>query len=274
MRLLGLRITNLDGVGDPAWLDAFDLVQIGDQAIESHVGEDPLSIAGWLMARTRTVGVIPVVPCDWAPFHVARALASLDLLSAGRAGWRSRPTTNAARDAEHLEVLLKLFDSWEDDALVFDKTRAVFADRDRVRRIQHAGTYYTVDGPLNAPRPPQGWPVMLKDAADADALADGLVGDLVALAALGGGGPQRWAAWPIELATWPGPAPVAAAIASAVSTGQCEGVLLQPAGGQEVAAIRDTLVPLLRPEGGDRAGGDLRGRLGLARPLGVKGAAA
>jgi len=275
MPLLGLRITNLDGVGDPAWLDAFDVVQIGDERGDNRVGEDPLSIAGWLMARTQTVGVAPVVSSDWAPFHVARALASLDLLSAGRAGWRPRPTANAARDGEHLEVVLKLFDSWDDDALVFDKARVVFADRGRVRRIRHEGTYYTVDGPLNAPRPPQGWPVLLGDAAGADPRADVLTGDLEALATLEpASGTRRLAAWPVDLTWWPGAVPVAAEIGRVIATGQCEGVVLQPLGGGEVAAIRDDLLPLLRPEGGARPGVDLRARLGLARPPATSGAAA
>lgn len=273
--LLGLRITTLDGVGDPAWLDAFDIIQLGDEGGDNRVGDDPLSTAAWLMAGTRTVGVVPVVSSDWAPFHVARALASLDLLSAGRAGWRPLPTGDPARDAEHLEVVLKLFDSWDDDALVFDKTRAVFADRDRVRRIRHEGTYYTVDGPLNAPRPPQGWPVMLGDAARPDPRADLLVGDPGVLVELGAGaGKPRLATWPIDLTWWPGAVPVATAIGSAIAAGQCEGVMLAPAGNAEVAAIRDELLPFLRPDGGVRTGADLRTRLGLARPPAFAGAAA
>lgn len=272
--LLGLRITTLDGVGDPAWLDAFDIVQIGDEHGDNRIGEDPLSIAGWLMAKTRAVGLVPVVSNDWAPFHVARALASLDLLSAGRAGWRPSSTGNATRDAEHLEVVLKLFDSWDDDALVFEKASAVFADRDRVRRIRHEGTYYTVDGPLNAPRPPQGWPVMLGEAAEPDARADLLVGDVGVVAELGAkAGTPRLATWPLDLTWWPGAVPVEAAISSIIAMGQADGVMLQPLGGAEVAAIRNELVPLLRPDGVVRLGGDLRSRLGLARPSATAGAA-
>ena len=270
---LGLRLTTLDGVGDPAWLDAFDIVQLGDEADDHPVGDDPLSIAAWLMARTLTVGVAPVVSSDWAPFHVARALASLDLLSGGRAGWRPLPTANPARDVEHLEVVLKLFDSWDDDALVFDKASAVFADRDRVRRIRHEGTYYTVDGPLNAPRPPQGWPVMLGDAVRPAPHADLLVGDLGVVAGRGTGA-LRLATWPVDLSWWPGAGPVAASITSAIAEGRCEGVMLQPAGAPEVAAIRDQLLPLLRADGAVRTGVDLRTRLGLARPAAFTGAAA
>ncbi|MES2035143.1 MAG: LLM class flavin-dependent oxidoreductase [Pseudomonadota bacterium] len=271
--LLGLRITTLDGVGDPAWLDGFDFVQLGDEGGDNRVGEDPLSIAGWLVARTRTVGVVPVVSSDWAPFHVARALASLDLLSAGRAGWRSLPTTNPARDAEHLDVVLKLFDSWDHDALVFDKARSVFADRDKVRRIRHEGAYYTVDGPLNAPRPPQGWPVKLGDAASTDPRDDLLVGALAVVAALESrAGIRRLAEWPVDLTAEPDG--VASAIGAAISAGQCDGVMLRPAGGAEVAAIRDELLPLLRPDGGARPGADLRARLGVGRPVAISGAAA
>lgn len=272
--VLGLRITTLDGVGDPAWLDAFDVVQLGDERGDNRVGDDPLSIASWLTAKTRAVGVVPIVSSDWAPFHVARALASLDLLSGGRAGWRPRPTSNAGRDAEHLEVVLKLFDSWDDDALAFDKARAVFADRDKVRRIRHEGTYYTVDGPLNAPRPPQGWPVMLGDAAEPDARADLLVGDVGVVAQLGAeAGTPRLATWPLDLTWWPGAVPVESAINSIIAMGQADGVMLQPLGGAEVAAIRDELVPLLRPDGAVRSGRDLRSRLGLGRPQATAGAA-
>ncbi len=275
MALLGLRITNLDGVGDPGWLDAFDLVQVGETRGGHPVGDDPLSIAGWLMATTRTVGLAPVVSSDWAPFHVARALASFDLLSGGRGGWRPAGTGEAARDEEHLAVVLALFDSWDDDALVFDKARSLFADRDKVRRIEHAGTYYTVDGPLNAPRPRQGRPVMLGSAAAADPRADILLGDLDAVSRVPAvAGRARMAGWPADLAAWPGPVTVAADIGSATAGGRCDGVMLRPTGKAEVAAIRDELLPLLRPQGATRTGADLRERLGLSRPTMMSGAAA
>ena len=172
--ILGLR---LDGLGEGAVLAeqaALDFVLLGDLAgsIEGPVGADPLSVAAFLMTTTKRIGLVACISDDWAPFNVARAVASFDHLSGGRCGWVALSTGEAARSEEHLDVIVKLFDSWDDEALVFDKAAAVFADRAKVRRIRHSGAFFIVDGPLNAPRPPQGRPVLFQPLGSAGDGAD------------------------------------------------------------------------------------------------------
>jgi alkanesulfonate monooxygenase SsuD/methylene tetrahydromethanopterin reductase-like flavin-dependent oxidoreductase (luciferase family) len=230
------------------------------------LGHDPLSVAAFLMTTTRRIGLAAAVSTDWAPFNVARALASFDNLSGGRCGWRPvRGTDDAAREAEHLEVVLKLFDSWDDDALIFDKANAVFADRAKVRRIRHEGAHFTVDGPLNAPRPPQGWPVLFQPINEATAQGDVA---LIAWDQLGAVRPD------LPTARLLAEVPFASALddhaidamAAAFARGACDGFLFQPAVPQDSEMLIAQVVPRLRPTlAEDR--GTLRQRLGLARPV-------
>ena len=116
----------------------------------------------------------------YEPFHVARAFATLDQLSGGRAAWNIVTSLNDAearnmgRDAmlehderydradEFLEVVLGHWDTWADDALVMDKSRNYFADPDKVRRIEHVGRYFKSRGPFTVPRSAQGHPVLIQ----------------------------------------------------------------------------------------------------------------
>jgi alkanesulfonate monooxygenase SsuD/methylene tetrahydromethanopterin reductase-like flavin-dependent oxidoreductase (luciferase family) len=267
--ILGLRI---DGPGP--WsldmLDVLDFIQIGDPRTPSPLGQDPLSVAAWLMAATKTVGVAPVVPATWAPFHVARALASLDLMSGGRAGWipvPGDPEMEPAHFAEHLDVVLQLFDSWDDDALVLDKASGIFADRDRVRRIRHDGVYYTVDGPLNVPRPLQGRPILLEPAGQTTFHGDMVFGPA---GALGAPGRRRLMEVAVDLAFEPA-AGLALWLARTLAEGGCDGFLLQPTDPDyDIPRLCQDVIPRLRGMGvkpGAPGEGDLRARLGLARPV-------
>ena len=143
---------------------------------------DPLSVASALIGLTHSIGLAAVAPAaGWAPFNMARALSALDNLSAGRAGWFALPgepldaDPDRERFAEHLQVTFALMESWDLDALIFDKTEAVFTDPAKVHRVAHAGRYFTVDGPLNSPRSPQGRPVLLQAPGLRTELADILV---------------------------------------------------------------------------------------------------
>lgn len=134
------------------------------------------------------IGLGASVPVDYTePFHLARAFAAIDRLTRGRSavvvdfaagtefaascGHRepTEPAVRCARAAELFEVTGKLWDSWEDDALLVDRAAGLFADPDKVHRINHDGTYFAVRGPLNAPRPIQGWPVIIMPVASAAA---------------------------------------------------------------------------------------------------------
>jgi FMN-dependent oxidoreductase (nitrilotriacetate monooxygenase family) len=116
----------------------------------------------------------------YSPFHVARTFATLDHLSGGRAAWNVVTSVNdseaqnyglkevLAHDArydradEFLEATAGLWDSWDDDALVLDRTTPVFADPDKVHELDYEGKWITVRGPLTVPRCPQGRPVLLQ----------------------------------------------------------------------------------------------------------------
>ncbi|WGF90880.1 LLM class flavin-dependent oxidoreductase [Marinivivus vitaminiproducens] len=142
---------------------------------------DTLPLLGTMVPRTERIGLgASVSITQTEPFHTARAFAVLDNLSSGRTacivdtrgsshqaadfGHRTLPSNtdeSCARTAEYLEVAQKLWDSWEDDAVVADKQNGLFADSNRIHPIHHTGRHFTVRGPLTAVRPIQGHPVLI-----------------------------------------------------------------------------------------------------------------
>ncbi|GAA0935429.1 NtaA/DmoA family FMN-dependent monooxygenase [Pseudonocardia zijingensis] len=140
---------------------------------------DPMVLAPFLVQATEKLGV--VVTCsttEYHPFMLARAMNALDHVSDGRAGWNvvtgsnDGGAQNYGRDRQYphderydradefLEVAHGLWRSWDDDAVVLDLEKGVFADGDKVHPLNHEGTYYRSRGPLSAPRSPQGAPVI------------------------------------------------------------------------------------------------------------------
>jgi FMN-dependent oxidoreductase (nitrilotriacetate monooxygenase family) len=116
----------------------------------------------------------------YEPFHVARVFATLDLMTEGRAAWNvvtslnDGEAQNMGRDEvvahderydradEFMEVVLGHWDSWEDDAIVQDKTTGLFAHPDKVHRLDYRGRHYRSRGPFTVPRSPQGRPVIIQ----------------------------------------------------------------------------------------------------------------
>jgi N-acetyl-S-(2-succino)cysteine monooxygenase len=142
---------------------------------------DPLPLLAALAARTERIGLIATASTTHKPpYDLARAFATIDHLSGGRAGWNivTSASEEAARNFgqdevirhaeryvradEFLEVVTKLWDSWEDGARLGDKAAGVFADVDKIRKISHRGERFKVAGPLSVPRSPQGWPVLVQ----------------------------------------------------------------------------------------------------------------
>jgi FMN-dependent oxidoreductase (nitrilotriacetate monooxygenase family) len=142
---------------------------------------EPMSVLPIMAAATERVGLAATTSTSYnEPFNVARRFSTLDHLSNGRIGWNVVTTASEpearnfgsapipshaeryARAAEFVEVAKKLWDSWSDDALIADKERGVYADRSKIRTINHSGTYFDVRGPLNLPRSPQGHPVLFQ----------------------------------------------------------------------------------------------------------------
>ena len=142
---------------------------------------EPLTLLAALAAATTHVGLVATVSTSYtAPYAAARALATLDHLSHGRAGinvvtsstWQeaanfggTSPMEHDARyrrAAEFVDVLRGLWDSWEDGAILADQARGTYADPTRIHTLDHRGEHFTVRGPLNVPRPPQGHPVLVQ----------------------------------------------------------------------------------------------------------------
>lgn len=155
---------------------------------------DALTLLGAAMSATTRIGLCGYWPLDVAePFHVARVMASLDHLSSGRAGWVTglagrenlladyayvallADAEAAERAAEFISVVRGLCDSWDDEAYVADQASGQFVDPDRVRPIMHNGSYFTVRGPLNVPRPIQGHPVIMLHDRGAGALREAVL---------------------------------------------------------------------------------------------------
>ncbi len=149
---------------------------------------DPLPLLGSLIAVTRLIGLAAAWTVDYTePYHVARVFATLDHLSYGRTAWIVRMfgtdalvprigRANQLEDAsaycaytgEFIDVVRQLWDSWEDEAYAVDKASGMFADPGLVHPINHVGKSFSVRGPLNVPRPPQGNPILvLADPASA-----------------------------------------------------------------------------------------------------------
>lgn len=142
---------------------------------------EPLSLLSYLASQTQNIGLVATASTTYKhPYNIAREFASLDYISNGRAGWNlvTSSKSDAAKNfglAAHPEhskrydmaweawqVISGLWDSWEDNALVRNKTSGQFFVKDKYREINFEGEYFNVKGPLNIARPPQGYPVIVQ----------------------------------------------------------------------------------------------------------------
>ncbi|KJK18688.1 monooxygenase [Burkholderiaceae bacterium 16] len=148
---------------------------------------EPTVLLASIAAATTHIGLIGTASTSYnEPYNIARRFATLDHVSAGRAGWNVVTTADApsarnfgrdaapdhaqryARASEFTAVVKALWDSWEDDAFVGDKTSGRFVDPGKVLPIAHHGEHFSVQGPLNLPRSPQGHPVVVQAGGSAD----------------------------------------------------------------------------------------------------------
>jgi alkanesulfonate monooxygenase SsuD/methylene tetrahydromethanopterin reductase-like flavin-dependent oxidoreductase (luciferase family) len=141
---------------------------------------DAVLVAARIAPVTQHIGLIPVATVTHTePFHVSKAIATLDYVSHGRAGWQPRVSAstheaalfgrrNGAQSVDGLfdeatdavEVVRRLWDSWEDDAIIRDVATERYVDRNKLHYIDFTGKYFSVKGPSITPRPPQGQPVV------------------------------------------------------------------------------------------------------------------
>ncbi|MDF2963936.1 MAG: monooxygenase [Paenibacillus sp.] len=150
-------------------------------------GLEPLTLLAALAVVTRRIGLIATVSTSFnEPFNIARRFASLDHLSGGRAGWNiiTSGTDGEARNFnyevipehreryeranEFVDVAIKLWDSWEEGALIKDKHAGIFADNRKVHELNHKGAFFSVKGPLNVSHSPQGRPVLVQAGSSKD----------------------------------------------------------------------------------------------------------
>src|SRR5579875_1353800 len=141
---------------------------------------EPFTLLSALAAVTERIGLTCTASLSYNfPFQIARKFASLDFISGGRSGWNmvTSERTEAPnfgiddrldhderyrRGEEVVQACLGLWDSWEDDAFPRDKTAGVFSDPDKLHTLGQHGQYVRVRGPLNVPRMPQGYPVLVQ----------------------------------------------------------------------------------------------------------------
>jgi alkanesulfonate monooxygenase len=150
---------------------------------------EPITLIAALAAVTERIGLVCTATTSYnEPFHIARKFASLDHISGGRVGWNlvtsgmAAEAYNFGRDAhyghaerydrarEFAEVVVALWDSWDDDAFVRDKASGLFFDPAKLHRLNHVGKHFKVRGPLNIPRPPQGHPVIVQAGTSDDGM--------------------------------------------------------------------------------------------------------
>jgi len=158
-----------------------DSMYINEKTVPHFLNRlEPLTALSALAAATNNIGLVATISTSYSePYTVARQLASLDFISRGRAGWNvvTSPLEGTALNygkahpehderyaiaAEYLAVVKGLWDSWEDDAFVADKSSGQFFDPSKMHRLNHDGKYFKVQGPLNIARSRQGQPVIFQ----------------------------------------------------------------------------------------------------------------
>src|SRR5258705_1310162 len=169
----------------------FDSLFLADGPALTGTGEfgppgqlEPLTLLTAVSQHTGRIGLIATVSSTYnEPYNLARRIASVDHVSGGRAGWnivtsatpeeaanfgldnRLDHSSRYARADEFLNVAKALWDSWEEGAVLADKSSGRYADLSRLHTIDHGGDHFKVAGPLNVERPPQGHPLLVQAAA-------------------------------------------------------------------------------------------------------------
>lgn len=142
---------------------------------------EPLTLMSGLAAVTDRIGLGGTISSSFAsPYSAARQFANVDHISGGRAAWNLVTSTANSearnfghdihldhqtryrRAAEFIDVVTRLWDSWEDDAILLDKAAGIVADSSKFHYLDHEGEFFRSRGPINIPRPPQGHPVLIQ----------------------------------------------------------------------------------------------------------------
>ncbi len=170
-----LFISDGNGVQQMDWPDLFE----ANCLTSKPAVFEPVTVLSALATHTQKIGLLATATTTYEePFLLARKFASLDHISKGRACWNVVTGSNALdslnfgkdehlarydryeRALEFVEVCKGLWDSWAEDAFIEDKETGRYFDLSRVHTLNHRGKHFKVKGPLNAARPPQGYPVL------------------------------------------------------------------------------------------------------------------
>ncbi|MBS0241693.1 MAG: LLM class flavin-dependent oxidoreductase [Proteobacteria bacterium] len=152
-----------------------------DVDTSARIWLEPLTLLSAVAHATSRIGLIGTASTSHTePYNLARQFASLDHISRGRAAWNIVTSFSIAGAAnfgdtgrrshaeryemgeEFMAVVKGLWDSWSDDAILDDRDHGRFLRKDRIHPIDHVGDNFSVKGPLNLPRSPQGWPVLVQ----------------------------------------------------------------------------------------------------------------
>lgn len=198
----GLNFQHYKRIAQTAERGKFDMLFLADVAAVADRGQgtpassrlgqftvyfEPFTLLSALSVVTEKIGLAATVSTTYnEPFHLARKFASLDHLSQGRAGWNLVTSSTEAealnfnreqhmehtlryeRALEFVKVVTSLWDSWEDDAFLRDKESGLYFDPDKLHVPNHKGDHFSVKGPLNVARPPQGYPVIIQAGSSED----------------------------------------------------------------------------------------------------------
>lgn len=151
---------------------------------------EPTLLLAAMAVVTDRIGLVATSSTTYEePYNLARTFASLDVLSHGRAGWNAVTSADLkaaanfgfaqapshaeryARAQEFLQVVLGLWQGWQDDAVVADKASGVFTHPERVHALDHRGEHFAVRGPLNVGRSEQGHPVVVQAGSSGPGVA-------------------------------------------------------------------------------------------------------
>lgn len=191
-----LSLEGIQTVARTAERGKFDLLFLGDgltAKVTDHpsfvVRFEPITMLAALAATTTHLGLGATSSTTYnEPFNVARFFASLDHLSGGRAAWNAVTSSGAGAGAnfgrahpqhdaryevaeEFVDVVLGLWDCWDDGAVIADRATGQYINAAKVRSLDHHGRYFQVKGPLNTARTPQGRPVMIQAGSSEPGLA-------------------------------------------------------------------------------------------------------
>jgi alkanesulfonate monooxygenase len=198
----GINFKHYVEIAQTAERGKFDMVFLADNigVREAHIEAlsrsaqyianfEPITLISALAGVTDRIGLTCTASTSYnEPFHVARKFASLDHISGGRAGWnlvtsgQAVEARNFGRDQhfehaeryrranEFAEIVVALWDSWDDDAFMRDKESGQFFDPAKMHFLNHVGQHFKVRGPLNIPRSPQGHPVIVQAGTSDDGM--------------------------------------------------------------------------------------------------------